>query len=439
VLRFAGLTAAARFSAVIASAELPVVLAIAPALMFPTPRRLAVLLVVPIVWGCARAATGRFVPRTPLNAALYLLLVMVGVSLRVTPDVLISVGKVAGVILGVLLFWAAARWLQTTARLKVAIIAFLLAGFILAGVGLLGTPIQHKFTTLAAIASHLPIVGARGEPDHLVIHGVPGAPDGFNPNPLCGTLILFVPLQVLLLARAGHRWLAASSWARMALLLFQAACLLFTAGAVLLVQSRGAWAGVAAATVAVALWTTGNRRLWIAAASIVLVGALAFAPRLWRDVQGPSAPPSLASAIVLRVELWSKAAICIRDFPLAGMGMNMFRTRMPVLYPVFVYPHDADVVHAHNNLLQAAVDLGIPGLVAYVAIWIGAMTVLVRVYRRGAEAIHRTIALGLLTGLAAHFAFGMVDAIPLGAKVGVLFWVTLALAVGLARVDEARQ
>src|SRR5207244_1803737 len=157
----------------------------------------------------------------------------------------------------------------------------------------------------------------------------------------------------------------ASSLTRWVLLLSQTACLLFTAGALVLEQSRGAWAGFTVAIVGVALWTTGNRRLWIAAASIVMVAALAFGPRMWQDVQRPSKPPALASGVVLRLELWSKAVIWIGDFPLTGMGMNMFRTRMRILYPVFVHPPDPDVVHAHNNLLQAAVDLGIPGLIAY--------------------------------------------------------------------------
>jgi putative inorganic carbon (HCO3(-)) transporter len=434
MLRCSRLTAAARFSAVIASAELPVVLAIAPALIFPTPKRLVVLLAVPIVWGCARAATGRLVPRTPLNSALWLLLVMVGVSVYVTPDVQASLGKVSGVLLGVLLFWATARWLQTVPRLKLAIVMFLGAALVLAAVGILGTPAPKKYAIFSAAVSHLSVIGVRSRPEDLVINGVPGALQGFNPNPLSGCLILFIPLQVLLLARGGHRWLATSSVARVVLVLFQVACLIVTAGTVLLMQSRGAWAAFAVATLAVPLWATRSRRLSGAVAVIGLGLALAFGPRVWQLVQRPSAPPAIGSAVLMRLELWSKALMCIRDFPLTGMGMNIFRTRMPELYPVFVNPHDQDVAHAHNNLLQEALDVGIPGLVAYVGIWIGVVTVLVRVYRHGAEAIHRTIALGLLTGLSAHFAFGMIDAIPLGSKAGVVFWLALALAIGLGQV-----
>ena len=157
-------------------------------------------------------------------------------------------------------------------------------------------------------------------------------------------------------------------------------------------------------------------------------------PRVWTAVQPPTKAPSVSNSIAVRLELWSKAIQCIRDFPVTGMGMNMFRQRMPVLYPVFINPHDVDVVHAHNDMLQAALDVGIPGLVAYLAIWIGALGVLVNVYRTALDPIHRTIALGLGTGLVAYFVFGLTDAIPLGAKAGVLFWLTLAYAIGLGQV-----
>ena len=49
--------------------------------------------------------------------------------------------------------------------------------------------------------------------------------------------------------------------------------------------------------------------------------------------------------------------------------MNAFRKVMPVLYPMFLSSPDFDMAHAHNHLLQVAIDLGIPGLVAYFALW----------------------------------------------------------------------
>jgi putative inorganic carbon (HCO3(-)) transporter len=114
--------------------------------------------------------------------------------------------------------------------------------------------------------------------------------------------------------------------------------------------------------------------------------------------------------------------------------MNMFRKVVPVLYPVFQTPPEFDVSHAHNHLLQTALDLGIPGLIAYASIWMLLGVLLVEVQRRAAEPAFRVAARGLSGGLVAFFVFNLTDAIPLGAKVGLFFWLTVAMVVALYRV-----
>ena len=360
-----------------------------------------------------------------MNAALWLLLAMVGVSLFATFDVRFSLGKVSGVILGALLFWAIVRWLTTTARLLTATAAFLLAGATLAIVGLLGTEGSDKLSGLSAMTARLP----------HVIRGIPGAEEGFNPNAVSGCLVLFVPLQLALLARGtyrelltvagprpGGRWVGA----------LQAALLVLTTGTLLLMQSRGAWAGLVVAAMAFLLWHNRGTRV---VAAVVTGGAvvLASAFRLGRflDLAISRSGAGINDTISGRLELWTRAVYGIQDLPFTGMGMNAFRRIMPVLYPSKIIPPETDVVHAHNHLLQAALDLGIPGLVAYCAIWLIVGSLLVRVYRRSGERVYRAMAGGLGAGFIAHFMFGMTDAIPLGARVGVLFWMSLALAVGL--------
>ena len=87
-----------------------------------------------------------------------------------------------------------------------------------------------------------------------------------------------------------------------------------------------------------------------------------------------------------------------------------------------------------DHLLQAALDVGIPGLIAYLSIWLVAGVLLIAVYRQSAEPFDRAVSGGLGAGLVAYFVFSMTAAIPLGAKEGVLFWLTLALATALHRV-----
>ena len=67
-------------------------------------------------------------------------------------------------------------------------------------------------------------------------------------------------------------------------------------------------------------------------------------------------------------------------FPYTGMGMNTFRKVILVLYP---QPNFLlDVGHSHNEFFQAGLDLGIPGLVSFVSLYITALWMLIRIWRR---------------------------------------------------------
>src|SRR5712691_6596601 len=99
-----------RWARTVTNFEIPLLLAISPVLLFPTPGRLVVLPAIPVLLTAAYISTGRVVPRTPMNIALFVLLAMVAVSLFVTIDVVLSLGKVCGMVLGTLLFWAIVRW-----------------------------------------------------------------------------------------------------------------------------------------------------------------------------------------------------------------------------------------------------------------------------------------------------------------------------------------
>jgi len=119
--------------------------------------------------------------------------------------------------------------------------------------------------------------------------------------------------------------------------------------------------------------------------------------------------------------------------------MNTFRRVLPVLYPLFSIGPEADIGHAHNTFLQAGVDLGMPGLIAYLAIHISALAMMASLWRRMNElplplALSRAAILGLGGGLAAHLLYGITDAVALGAKPGLLWWLLLALVAALFRL-----
>lgn len=408
------------------AAELPVLLAVMPALLFPTPTRVAVVVLIPALWVFLAAGGIRPLPRTPFNAAICCLLVMVGVSIAVTPDISFSLGKVSGTLLGALTFWATVRWMTTPSRLAVGLAVFALAGAGLAAVGLLGTHWPIKFLSLTAIAERVP----------PAIRGIPGAEGGFNSNAVGGALILFLPFQAALLLTTLDAGGTRSLWARKARLLSPVllAALFTTAATLVLTQSRGAWFALAVAGACGALYYWRVARIVVAVVATLLLAAATVFPSRWSVADTLDRLRLDALDYGLRTHIWTAAVTGICDHPITGMGMNSFRTWMPSRFSMSLFPANADVAHAHNNFLQSALDLGLPGMVAYAALWWVAARVLIRVYRHAEHRADRALAGGLGVGLLAYFVFGLTDAIPLGAKVGLFYWIALALVAGLNQV-----
>jgi putative inorganic carbon (HCO3(-)) transporter len=137
-----------------------------------------------------------------------------------------------------------------------------------------------------------------------------------------------------------------------------------------------------------------------------------------------------ASSIDGRLEIWSRAIYGLQDFPFTGMGMNNFRKVVHILYPLFLISPDNDIAHAHNQWLQAGLDLGLPGLIAYLAIWFGAAAMLFGTWRASRDFWQRASTIGFAGAMVASFVYGMTDAIALGAKPSFLWWMMLGLITG---------
>ena len=418
---------AGRWARTITTLEIPVLVAIAPVLLFPAPGRLVVLLVVPVVLIAAYLSTRHAVPPTAMNVALYAMLLMVLVSLFVTIDVVLSLGKVCGMILGTLLFWAIVRWVTTAARLQLATRLYVLAGIGLAAAGLFGANWDNKFAVVGAITSRIP----------SAIRGVPGAEIGFNTNAVGGCLILFIPVQVSLLALGTSERFPGEkrAWSSPGFWIVQVLLLAITAGTLVLTESRTSWIALIIGIAFFLLWHNRWTRALVAlatAAVVAWVAAVGFDQAV--DAIVSRAGPAFVSTWKLREKLWPLGVHGIADRPITGFGMNVFRKIMLTQYPGFPALPGEEPAHVHNHLLQAALDLGIPGLVAYLALWIVAAVLLVQVYRHSSVRAYRSLASGLGVGLIGHFVFGTADVIPLGAKVGVLFWLTLGLCVALHQI-----
>ncbi len=442
---------------------------VAPFLVFPAPSRVLVLCVVPGLWLVAWLAGREPLPRTPLNGTLLLMFFMVLVSLWATFDMVYSLPKISGILLGLGIFFAVVRVSESLRGWIFSLLAFLAIGMGIAMLGVFGTSwFSSKIGVFDAITSRLP----------KFITGLQGAESGFHPNEVAGALAWVLPLMLAIsvalffalrpqkIADAGFQ---SKNWPPMlrgwrlgGMVTLWLAATFFVTVVFLLSQSRGGYIGLAVTLAAMTLLALPPRwrrySLALLALVAVVAGILFFSRwesvRVWVTGSNLTNDPALSlTTFEGRLELWSRALYGIQDFPFTGMGMNTFRKVLPVLYPLFTISPEFDIGHAHNELLQSALDLGIPGLIAFLALYIGAFWMLADIWKRNTDhwslftghcslfTVHsslstRFLTLGLGGGLLAHFLYGLTDAVALGAKPGLLFWMLLGLIAGLHRQVE---
>ncbi len=411
-----------------------------PLFLFITPARTPVLLLLPLLFSLRRLATGHWLPRTPLDRPILGLLLMVLVSLFATPDLAYSLPKVAGVLFGVTLFYTTVETATRSPRHLWATVGVMAAfGLGLALIGLLGwRTTVAKIPGINGIANLLP---AR----QLTLTG---AEEGINPNEVAGVILWTAPLLLAVSVAGLTHW---REWreqvARRAPAAALAAAGLGASGLaaiLLLTQSRSGLAGYALAAVWLAFLAAARRRGGALALAALLAGGVALGIGLvgWEQVvvlwkqSLASAPSGQAawSALSSRPEIWARGLYALQDFPLTGMGMNMFRQQVHALYPYVTIAPGVDLGHAHNQFLQAGLDLGLPGLVAYLGVWLTSGFMLARSWRSAQPASLRWLAAGLSASLVGSLVFGSVDAVALGARPGFVFWLLLGVVAALPAV-----
>ncbi len=398
-------------------------LLLTPFLLFPTPARAPLLLVIPALWVLRRLILRRFVPCTPVDVLVLLLMVMGGVGFCVSPDSSWSQLKIDTLLLGVGLLYATVDLLEPSSRLRwvPAGVIVVSLGFLV--LGLLGTKWVLKISQLAALA-----VGLPGE-----ISWLPEGETFFNPNVIGGALLWVLPLSLSLLVWATRQGERRWGWAAA-----EGLVTLLSLGLLLLTQARGAWLGFTASFL-VLLAVAGGRLRWIGfvlfLTALLLLIAIGSA-RFQQAIQVGEGSTRILSTVSIgqRLEIWSRAQYAIADFPFTGPGLDVFQYVMPVMYPLFQIHPSKLIPHAHNEFLQVALDLGLPGLVAWQALYIVTFWMLWRTHRRSPDGLLRALALGSGGALIGHLVYAMTDCAVLDAKPNIVFWAIIGLSVALHRV-----
>ncbi len=385
------------------------------------PARL-VLLAVPALWLVNWLTKGRILPSTPFNLSIWLMLIMTVISLLFTFDPATSVPKIAVFLVGIAMFGSATYIARTQANGIWYIFAFVVAtGAMMALVGLFGTPWTGLFEPLNLTRTSLPVAWQT----------VPGAIGGLvNTNELAGVLVWLAPLMVA--STLGLRrplWRKHRLW-YVSLL----ACTGLVLGVLVATQSRGGIVALLAGILTVAFLMVRSRWRIVLA---ILTGVLAITSVL-AIRSAPESSDIFSDTLGLdsRLEIWERGIDALTDYPITGVSFNGFRRVVHALYPTFLVPESVDLAHAHNHLLQTALDLGIPGLVAYLAIWFLSGVLIWEAMgrlRRSRSSDHPYYSLlaGLGGSMIAGWTFGLVDAIALGARPSFVWWLLLAMIASL--------
>ena len=412
-------------------------LILSPFLLFPSiaPWLTAVLCVAWLLRALASRAAARGAARSaPVGWPLWVFALSTVMGLDITPYPDLALPKAAGILLGLFVYRATRLAIVTEASAWTASAAYVAVGCLLLLPGAFATAWSAKLPGLGSIATRIP----------LFVRGLPGsAPEGINPNALAGGLLFLLPLLTVVAFQSPRRRVPASAsrdnspGSRPAVTTWTQCLLGAMAVLLALSQSRMGIASFALTLMLLAAlrWRTIRIPVLVLSAAAATTAWLA-SDRFWTLLNRAfydAGTGSTSISLTGRVALWGRAVEAIRDFPWTGIGLGAFRRVVFDFYRIPGMTPDIDIAHCHNTFMQTALDLGLPGLFAYLVLLVLAGIAIVQIARHGSVDA-RNLAIGLGASLLAVHVFGLADAIAPGAKIGVLLWMNFGIVFGLRRV-----
>lgn len=383
-------------------------------------------------WLWRRQQCGLWYQRTPGDWAIAILILgMLPISIWIAPADLRMVNswpKALVLVWNFQLFVVIVTHVSRRRQLLVsALFLFIGIGLLLALVAPWGTNWQFKLAGLEAVLSHIPFVlGALSREGE----------SGFHPNIVAGALLYVLPLMISLaitIWRHDHRsvlaWLLAAST-------------LYVLGIFILLQSRSGYIGLITALVAMyALHYKWGRRLLSLGALLLLAMVLYSRGEILATLADNPALDTvggMASLQNFRTEVWATAIMAITDFPFTGLGLGTFQDMSLLLYMPDISPYYY-YGHAHNFWLQSALDFGLPGLIATIALYLTAIAQIQYLWRSSRCPKEKGLVAGLAGCLTAQSIYSLTDAIPMGSTANLLFWILFGLIFALGNLRALSQ
>ena len=385
-----------------------------------TDRALGLALAVALVQMLARwLAHGSPIIHTRADGAIIGLALMACVSLAITVRMDLTAPQVGRLLLGMALYYAVVGWARTRQRLYLIHLGFIAAGLLLALVAPLSV-----YSGSVDWSKRLPFF-----PSSLADISQRLIGDSINANVMAGYLALLLPIVVGPVLFAW-RELRLQAWLLLPLAVVVMLPMLWLTG------SR---AGVAAALLGLALLCALRWR-WLLITSVLfgVFGILSLDLSSWQSNAELFTDSGTLGGLAQRKELWSRAWYMIQDFSFTGIGMGSFGVVTDLLYPLFLVP-PGQLFHAHNLFLQVAVDLGVPGLIAYLFTLALVTMMVVSAYMQLGKISPglKGLAAGILASQLVLVAHGMFDAVTWGmVRPALLIWAIWGSGAALWRLVE---
>lgn len=398
--------------------EVTLLAVMAPLFIFPKPGWIWLFLVFPLIWilrwAGERGGKGVLRSRTVIDAAILILCIQLLISSLESGDVQIGLPKIAGILYGILVFYSLVRLLRTDTLIRIGVGIFATGSVVVATIGLIGMLKSPEFIFKKAVDFILEKIPQKN-------WGFKGAELGFNPNALAGIMMLLVPLIAIFAVRGikkkSGRHLISQ---RIDLVVFSALTLYYCL-ILFLTQSMVSWVALVV-TILIVLPSWKSKATGFVLIMVIVLVLIPGKDDRFVIITANYGQPLWRTKVEARYKLLDAGLKAIKEKPITGIGVNQLRMR-----PGFKYEYS----HAHNHMLHTAAELGIPGLVAYLTILIGTGYMCFEIWRKAAVGWMKATAQGLGAGQLAHFVFGLGDSIPLGAKPGIFFWVSLALIAAM--------
>jgi tetratricopeptide (TPR) repeat protein len=357
-----------------------------------------------------RLRTGRWLPSTPMDLPIGVLLLTAFVGLFISPDMLVSLHYLSVLVLGVATFYTMTDLIGSEHGILRAAL-----GLILLGVGLAVSFLPFTNWEGVPLVADWPLLSNR-----LPSWPLPAIDLSFewlkplNPRATGGTMAIFLPLP-LALALFGEgkkwQWLGGGAALVIAFLLVMSqspqGLLGLIVAVALMLAWRAPWTLLAQVPLALVAWMTGWAYRWWLPEALVR---------------------RLEIGLSARLAIWPKAVMMLRDMPFTGTGLNTFQ-QVEAFYSMI----PTSPWHAHNTWLQTGTAFGGVGLVAFAALLAAFFITTARAYRAGCDSNLRAVLVGLAGCGAAYLGYGILDSMGLLRELTIALWLMLGVVAGAGR------